>query len=84
MTFDLQGSNEHELQVDIGTIHFLHHPLMSREHVLASNLGELYDAYIRHKHMHYSTFYNDKLKALRDAVVAMKANIDGIDKNCKL
>ncbi|CAN8001529.1 unnamed protein product, partial [Ixodes hexagonus] len=34
-----------ELEIDVSTLKFHHHPLFSREHVLASNLSALYDSY---------------------------------------
>ncbi|XP_039261426.2 coiled-coil and C2 domain-containing protein 2A-like isoform X2 [Styela clava] len=75
----LQGSQEHELQVDLGTAVFHHHPLMSREHVLASSISEMYDAYIRHRHKNYAVFYYEKLRSLRLALKTMKRNASAAD-----
>ncbi|XP_076825165.1 coiled-coil and C2 domain-containing protein 2A-like isoform X2 [Clavelina lepadiformis] len=68
----LKGSEENELQIDIGTVVFHHHPLMSREHVLASNINRLYDEYLQKRQKNYVNFYTDKLAALRSAVSSLK------------
>lgn len=68
----LEGTEEHELQIDVGTIVFHHHPLMSREHVLASKLNELYEAYFDHRQKNYAVFYHEKLRTLRLALRTMK------------
>lgn len=67
-----QGSEEHELQIDIGMIVFHHHPLMSREHVVAARIGEYYEAYIKHRQKNYAVFYHEKLRTLRLALNTMK------------
>lgn len=53
-------------------IAFYHHPLMSREHVLASKMSELYEAYIKHRQKNYAIFYQEKLRTLRLALKTMK------------
>nr|CAB3228105.1 coiled-coil and C2 domain-containing protein 2A [Phallusia mammillata] len=72
----LQGSEENELQVDIGTVIYHHHALMSREHVMASNLSQCYDEYIQKRHKNYVNFYIDKLAALRRAVATILSSHD--------
>nr|XP_018671326.2 coiled-coil and C2 domain-containing protein 2A isoform X3 [Ciona intestinalis] len=74
----LQVSDENELQIDIGSINFIHHSLMSREHVLASNITMMYDEYRMIRHKNYITFYTDKLAALRNAVETLKETL-GVD-----
>ncbi|EEC13014.1 hypothetical protein IscW_ISCW020466 [Ixodes scapularis] len=34
-----------ELEIEVSSLKFHHHPLFSREHVLASNLSTLYESY---------------------------------------
>uniref|UniRef100_H2ZAP6 CC2D2A N-terminal C2 domain-containing protein n=1 Tax=Ciona savignyi TaxID=51511 RepID=H2ZAP6_CIOSA len=70
------GSDENELQIDIGTIIFQHHPLMSREHVLVSDITKMYDEYRIIRHKNYITFYTDKLAALRNAAATLKETLD--------
>ncbi|XP_044152706.1 coiled-coil and C2 domain-containing protein 2A [Bufo gargarizans] len=62
----LQG--EFQLDIDISGIVFTHHPLFSREHVLASKLSQRYDQYLRRKQKDLSNLLSDKLHALRNAV----------------
>ncbi|KAG8591451.1 hypothetical protein GDO81_000189 [Engystomops pustulosus] len=62
----LQG--EFQLDIDISGIVFTHHPLFSREHVLASKLSQLYDQYLGRKQKNLSNLLSDKLHALRNAV----------------
>ena len=50
----------------------MHHPLMSREHVLASNISQMYDEYIDMKQKNYVSFFVEKLEALRNAVSDLK------------
>uniref|UniRef100_A0A6I8SKL6 Coiled-coil and C2 domain containing 2A n=1 Tax=Xenopus tropicalis TaxID=8364 RepID=A0A6I8SKL6_XENTR len=68
------GSGEYQLDIDISGIVFTHHPLFSREHVLASKLAQLYDQYLGRKQKNLSGLLTDKLHALRNAV----QNIYGI------
>ncbi|XP_056411152.1 coiled-coil and C2 domain-containing protein 2A [Hyla sarda] len=62
----LQG--EFQLDIDISGVVFTHHPLFSREHVLASKLSQLYDQYLGRKQKNLTNFLSDKLHALRNAV----------------
>ncbi|XP_069833527.1 coiled-coil and C2 domain-containing protein 2A [Dendropsophus ebraccatus] len=62
----LQG--EFQLDIDISGIVFTHHPLFSREHVLASRLSQLYDQYLGRKQKNLTNLLSDKLHALRNAV----------------
>ncbi|XP_053560101.1 coiled-coil and C2 domain-containing protein 2A [Bombina bombina] len=62
----LQG--EFLLDIDINGIIFTHHPLFSREHVLASKLAQMYDQYVGRRQKNLSGLLTDKLHALRNAV----------------
>ena len=71
-----QGSGDVEIQVNIGTVVYLHHGLMSKEHVLASNMSQHYDEYIQKRQKNYVNFYLDKLAALRRAVATLRTASD--------
>eukprot|EP00062_Callorhinchus_milii_P004934 gi/632943873/ref/XP_007887193.1/ PREDICTED: coiled-coil and C2 domain-containing protein 2A isoform X2 [Callorhinchus milii] len=57
-----------QLDIDISGLIFTHHPLFSREHVLAAKLAQMYDKYLFQQRKNLSTLYSDKLNALRNAV----------------
>ncbi|KAM4708010.1 coiled-coil and C2 domain-containing protein 2A [Discoglossus pictus] len=69
----LQG--EFQLDIDISGIIFSHHPLFSREHVLASKLAQLYDQYLGRRHKNLSSLLSEKLHALRNAVQNISESI---------
>ncbi|XP_075050779.1 coiled-coil and C2 domain-containing protein 2A isoform X2 [Mixophyes fleayi] len=59
---------EFQLDIDISGVIFTHHPLFSREHVLAARLSQLYDQYLGRKQKNLACLLTDKLHALRNAV----------------
>ncbi|KAM4809986.1 coiled-coil and C2 domain-containing protein 2A [Rhinophrynus dorsalis] len=59
---------EFQLDIDVSGVVFTHHPLFSREHVLASKLAQLYDQYLGRRQKNLSSLLTDKLHALRNAV----------------
>ncbi|XP_038647533.1 coiled-coil and C2 domain-containing protein 2A isoform X2 [Scyliorhinus canicula] len=63
---ELQG--HFQLDIDVAGIAFTHHPMFSREHVLASKLSQLYDQYLFRQQKNLANLYSDKLFALRNAV----------------
>ncbi|GCB67702.1 hypothetical protein scyTo_0010289 [Scyliorhinus torazame] len=63
---ELQG--HFQLDIDVAGIAFTHHPMFSREHVLASKLSQLYDQYLFRQQKNLANLYSDKLCALRNAV----------------
>ncbi|XP_072921083.1 coiled-coil and C2 domain-containing protein 2A isoform X2 [Hemitrygon akajei] len=63
---ELQG--HFQLDIDVAGIVFTHHPMFSREHVLATKLIQLYDQYQLRQQKNLATLYTDKLRALRNAV----------------
>ncbi|XP_072109110.1 coiled-coil and C2 domain-containing protein 2A isoform X5 [Mobula birostris] len=63
---ELQG--HFQLDIDVAGIVFTHHPMFSREHVLAAKLIQLYDQYQLRQQKNLATLYTDKLRALRNAV----------------
>ncbi|KAM8919571.1 coiled-coil and C2 domain-containing protein 2A-like [Pelodytes ibericus] len=68
----LQG--DFQLDIDISGIVFTHHPLFSREHVLASKLEHLYDQHLRRKQQNLSSLLTVKLHALRNTVQNISAS----------
>ncbi|XP_078401088.1 coiled-coil and C2 domain-containing protein 2A isoform X1 [Cetorhinus maximus] len=68
----IAGSSElhghFQLDIDVAGIVFTHHPMFSREHVLATKLAQLYDQYLFRKQKNLASLYSDKLCALRNAV----------------
>ncbi|XP_072412511.1 coiled-coil and C2 domain-containing protein 2A isoform X4 [Chiloscyllium punctatum] len=65
-SMELQG--RFQLDIDISGIVFTHHPMFSREHVLAAKLVQLYDQYLCRQQHNLAGLYSDKLCALRNAV----------------
>ncbi|XP_067894068.1 coiled-coil and C2 domain-containing protein 2A isoform X2 [Heterodontus francisci] len=63
---ELQG--HFQLDIDVAGIVFTHHPMFSREHVLATKLAQLYDQYLFRQQKNLATLYSDKLRALRNTV----------------
>ncbi|XP_018423746.1 PREDICTED: coiled-coil and C2 domain-containing protein 2A [Nanorana parkeri] len=64
---------EFQLDIDISGIVFTHHPLFSREHVLANKLSQLYDQYLGRKQRNLAKLLTDKLHALRNAIQDISA-----------
>ncbi|XP_031567301.1 coiled-coil and C2 domain-containing protein 2A-like [Actinia tenebrosa] len=58
---------QYQLDVDSSTITFTHHPLFSKEHVLASRLQQLYKQYCQRRKKALSAHLTDKLTALKIA-----------------
>lgn len=52
---------EFQLDIDISGIVFTHHPLFSREHVLANKLSQLYDQYLGRKQKNLAKLLTDKV-----------------------
>ncbi|XP_078071133.1 coiled-coil and C2 domain-containing protein 2A [Mustelus asterias] len=63
---EIQG--HFQLDIDVAGIVFTHHPMFSREHVLASKLAQLYDQYLFRQQKNLASLYSDKLCALRNAM----------------
>ncbi|XP_072246111.1 coiled-coil and C2 domain-containing protein 2A [Leuresthes tenuis] len=59
---------DYQLDVDISGLIFSHHPLFSREHVLAARLVQLYDQYLTRQHNNLTGHLTDKLNGLRNAL----------------
>uniref|UniRef100_A0A3Q2QNJ9 Coiled-coil and C2 domain containing 2A n=1 Tax=Fundulus heteroclitus TaxID=8078 RepID=A0A3Q2QNJ9_FUNHE len=59
---------DYQLDVDVSGLIFSHHPLFSREHVLASRLAQLYDQHLSRQHNNLTGHLTDKLNGLRNAL----------------
>ncbi|XP_041861355.1 coiled-coil and C2 domain-containing protein 2A [Melanotaenia boesemani] len=62
---------DYQLDVDVSGLIFSHHPLFSREHVLAARLAQLYDQYLTRQHNNLTGHLTDKLNGLRKALQNM-------------
>ncbi|KAM4575512.1 coiled-coil and C2 domain-containing protein 2A-like [Fundulus diaphanus] len=62
---------DYQLDMDVSGLIFSHHPLFSREHVLASRLAQLYDQYLSRQHNNLTGHLTDKLNGLRNALQNM-------------
>ncbi|XP_022245376.1 coiled-coil and C2 domain-containing protein 2A-like isoform X2 [Limulus polyphemus] len=67
------SDRRYQLDVDVSSLTFHHHPLFSKEHVLASKLQELYEEYCFQIENNKLTQLTQRLKTLRIAV----ANLGG-------
>nr|XP_061790325.1 coiled-coil and C2 domain-containing protein 2A-like [Nerophis lumbriciformis] len=59
---------DYQLDVDVSGLIFSHHPLFSREHVLASRLAQLYDQYLNRQRNNLTEHLTDKLNGLRNTM----------------
>lgn len=66
----------YQLDVDLSTLTFTHHPLFSKEHVLASRLQLSYRQYMERRKKALSAHYSDKLSALKIALQQLQENIE--------
>ncbi|CAL1593027.1 unnamed protein product [Knipowitschia caucasica] len=65
------SAGDFQLDVDVSGLIFSHHPLFSREHVLASRLVQLYDQHLNRQHNNLTGYLSEKLKGLRTALKNM-------------
>ncbi|XP_043918517.1 coiled-coil and C2 domain-containing protein 2A [Protopterus annectens] len=65
-----------QLDIDISGLVFTHHPLFSREHVLAARLTQLYDQYLTRRQRNLANLLTDKLNALRSALKNISTGSD--------
>lgn len=52
---------DYQLDVDVSGLIFSHHPLFSREHVLAARLAQLYDQHLTRQHKNLTRLLTDKV-----------------------
>ncbi|CAM4682986.1 unnamed protein product [Leuciscus chuanchicus] len=60
--------SDYQLDVDVSGLIFSHHPLFSREHVLAARLAQLYDQHLTRQHKSITRLLTDKLNGLRNTI----------------
>lgn len=68
----------YQLDVDLSTLSFTHHPLFSKEHVLASRLQQYYKHYTERQRKAMSSHYSDKLSALKIALQQLQENAEKV------
>lgn len=73
---DLSGDLNYVLDIDISSIQFSHHPLFSREHLIAQRLKELFIKYRRRTEVDNLSRLCGRLDALRRARDNLKAVIN--------
>ena len=56
-----EGDAQYQLDVDLSTLTFTHHPLFSKEHVLASRLQQNYKQYTERRRKALSLHFSDKV-----------------------
>ncbi|KAJ7389194.1 Coiled-coil and C2 domain-containing protein 2A, partial [Desmophyllum pertusum] len=71
---------QYQLDVDLSTLTFTHHPLFSKEHVLASRLQQFYKQYTEKRRKALSSHYSDKLAALKIALQQLQENAEKVGK----
>lgn len=54
---------DYQLDVDVSGLIFSHHPLFSREHVLASRLAQLYDQYLSRQQNNLTGHLTEKVNS---------------------
>lgn len=69
---------QYQLDVDLSTLTFTHHPLFSKEHVLASRLQQYYKQYTERQKKAMSAHYSDKLSALKIALQQLQENAEKV------
>ncbi|KAL9987688.1 hypothetical protein ACROYT_G002035 [Oculina patagonica] len=69
-----------QLDVDLSTLTFTHHPLFSKEHVLASRLQQFYKQYTERRRKALSSHFSDKLAALKIALQQLQENAQKVGK----
>lgn len=57
--------SDYQLDVDVSGLIFSHHPLFSREHVLAARLAQLYDQHLTRQHKSLTRLLTDKVTQKR-------------------
>uniref|UniRef100_UPI00358EC959 coiled-coil and C2 domain-containing protein 2A n=1 Tax=Myxine glutinosa TaxID=7769 RepID=UPI00358EC959 len=64
-----------QLDVDVHALTFFHHPLFSREHMLASRLQQLHGQFEARQQARLTAFLTDKIHALREAVKSITGGL---------
>ncbi|XP_055503429.1 protein CC2D2B-like [Leucoraja erinacea] len=67
-------SQIYQLDVNIASLRFIHHPLFSREHVLAAKLMQLHDNYQQRQGKNISQLLIEKLQTLTNMIMSLEVN----------
>ncbi|XP_078268853.1 protein CC2D2B-like [Rhinoraja longicauda] len=67
-------SQIYQLDINIASLRFIHHPLFSREHVLAAKLMQLHDNYQQRQGKNISQLLIEKLQTLNKMVMSLEVN----------
>ncbi|RXN02053.1 Coiled-coil and C2 domain-containing protein 2A [Acipenser ruthenus] len=65
-----------QLDLNISSLVFTHHPLFSREHVLAVRLIQLYDHYLCRQQKNLTHLLSEKLRALKHIARSTETNLN--------
>ncbi|XP_067858763.1 protein CC2D2B-like [Heptranchias perlo] len=74
-------SEIYQLDINIANLRFVHHPLYSREHVLAEKLMQLYDNYQQRQEKNVSQLLIEKLQTLNNAIKNLERRLEIISIN---
>ncbi|XP_072095759.1 coiled-coil and C2 domain-containing protein 2A-like [Mobula birostris] len=67
-------SQLYQLDINIANLRFVHHPLFSREHVLAAKLIQLHDNYQERQGKNISQLLIEKLQTFHNALINLEEN----------
>ncbi|XP_030838722.1 coiled-coil and C2 domain-containing protein 2A isoform X2 [Strongylocentrotus purpuratus] len=73
------SDGQYQIDIDINTLVFTHHPYFSKEHVLESKLRQQYDQYLRRKQKDMAQYLTDKLQALKSAVSSLQEQLSSVN-----
>ncbi|XP_025069070.1 protein CC2D2B [Alligator sinensis] len=66
----------YQLDLNISSLFFTHHPLFDREHVLAARLLQLYESFKNRQQQNITLLLAEKLKALKNATKIAESNLE--------
>ncbi|XP_041065239.1 protein CC2D2B-like [Carcharodon carcharias] len=69
-------SQIYQLDINIANLRFVHHPLFSREHVLAAKLMQLYNNYQERQKKNVSQLLIEKLQTLNNAIKNLERHLE--------
>ncbi|XP_069756567.1 protein CC2D2B-like isoform X4 [Narcine bancroftii] len=70
----------YQLDINIANLHFMHHPLFSREHVLAAKLMQLHDNYQQRQGKNITQLLIEKLQTLNNVIMSLEINSANISR----
>ncbi|XP_072413815.1 protein CC2D2B-like isoform X1 [Chiloscyllium punctatum] len=72
----VEFSQIYQLDINIGNLHFVHHPLFSKEHVLAVKLMQLFDNYQQRQKQNVSQLLAEKLHTLNNEIKNVERHLE--------